>query len=79
MGFRRQEYWSGLPFLSPGDLSDPRVKPGSLALQIDTLLWSHLGSPTLSYQIVSILPFSPEGKTSSLSSEIVHYQISMGK
>ena len=29
VGFSRQEYWSGLPFPSPGDLSDPRVKLGS--------------------------------------------------
>ena len=26
MGFPRQEYWSGLPFHSPGDLTDPRIK-----------------------------------------------------
>ena len=32
MGFSRQEYWSGLPFPSPGDLPDPGVRPGSLAL-----------------------------------------------
>ena len=32
MGFSRQEYWSGLPFLSPGDLPDPGIKPGSPAL-----------------------------------------------
>ena len=30
-GFSRQEYWSGLPFPSPGDLPDPRVEPGSPA------------------------------------------------
>ena len=29
MGFSRQEYWSGLPFPSPGDLPDPGVEPGS--------------------------------------------------
>jgi len=33
VGFPRQEYWSGLPFPSPGDLSDPGIKPRSLALQ----------------------------------------------
>ena len=38
MGFSRQEYWSGLPFHSPGDLLDPGVKPGSPALQADDLL-----------------------------------------
>ena len=32
MGFFRQEYWSGLPFLPPGDLSDPGIKPMSPAL-----------------------------------------------
>ena len=30
MGFSRQEYWSGLPFPSPGDLPSPGIKPGSL-------------------------------------------------
>ena len=38
MGFSRQEYWSGLPFPSPGDLPNPRIEPGSPALQTDTLL-----------------------------------------
>ena len=38
MGFPRQEYWSGLPFPSPGDLPDPGIKPGSPALQADTLV-----------------------------------------
>ena len=33
MEFSRQEYWSGLPFLSPGDLSDPGIEPRSPALQ----------------------------------------------
>ena len=37
MGFSRQEYWSGLPFLSPGDLPDPGIEPGSSALQSDSL------------------------------------------
>ena len=36
-GFFRQEYWSGLPFPSPGDLSNPGIKPRSPALQADTL------------------------------------------
>ena len=37
MEFSRQEYWSGLPFLSPGDLSDPGIKPRSTALQANSL------------------------------------------
>ena len=37
MGFLRQEYWSGLPFLSPGDLPDPGIEPTSPALLVDSL------------------------------------------
>ena len=37
MGFSRQEYWSGLPFPSPGDLPNPGIEPGSPALQADAL------------------------------------------
>ena len=42
MGFSRQEYWSGLPFPSPGDLPNPGVQP---ELAGDSLPLSHLGSP----------------------------------
>ena len=38
MEFSRQEYWSGLPCPSPGDLPDPGIGPGSPALQADSLL-----------------------------------------
>ena len=37
MGFSRQEYWSGLPFLSLGDLHDPGIEPRSPVLQADSL------------------------------------------
>ena len=37
MGFSRQEYWSGLPFPSPGDLLDSGIEPGSPPLQADAL------------------------------------------
>ena len=37
MEFSRQEYWSGLPFPSPGDLPDPGIEPGSPELQVDSL------------------------------------------
>ena len=37
MEFSRQEYWSGLPFSSPGDRPDPGTKPGSPTLQEDSL------------------------------------------
>ena len=45
-GFSRQEFWSGLPGRPPGDLPHPGIKPGSPALQADSLPLSHLGSPT---------------------------------
>ena len=35
MGFSRQEYWSGLPFPSPGDLPNPGIEPGSPTFQAD--------------------------------------------
>ena len=38
MGFPRQEYWSGLPFPSPGELPHPGIKPRSPALQVVSLL-----------------------------------------
>ena len=37
IAFSRQEYWSGLPFPSPGDLPNPGIEPGSPALQADAL------------------------------------------
>ena len=45
MGFSRQEYWNGLPFPSPGNLPDPGIKPGSPALQADSLPSEPLGNP----------------------------------
>ena len=38
MEISRQEYWSELPFPSPGDLPDPGIEPGSPALLADSLL-----------------------------------------
>ena len=37
MEFSRQEYWSGLPFHSPGDIPDPRMEPRSPVLLADSL------------------------------------------
>ena len=45
MGFSRQEYWSGVPFPSPGDLPDPGVKPRSPELQTDALPSEPPGKP----------------------------------
>ena len=64
MGFSRQEYWSGLPFPSPGDLPDPGIQPRSPALQADSLpteLWGkssyedsyELWGKTVSWSIIS--------------------------
>ena len=47
MGFPRKEYWSGLQFLSPGDLLDPGIEPMSPALQADSLPLSDQGSPNI--------------------------------
>ena len=45
MGFSKQDYWFGLPFLSPGDLPNLGNKPGSPALQADSLPSESLGNP----------------------------------
>ena len=56
MGFPRQEYWSGLPFPSLGDLPDPDIEPASPAWLMDSLPLSHLGSHiiTMNHQIQDI-------------------------
>ena len=49
MGFSRQEYWDGLPFPSPGDLPNPKIKPASprsLALQANSLQTKPPGKPS---------------------------------
>ena len=55
MGFSRQEYWSGLPFPSPGDLPNPGIKSRSLALQTDALPSEPPGKPKWSWE-----PFKTE-------------------
>ena len=47
MGFPGQVYWSRLPFPSPGDLPDPGIEPMSPVLQMNSLLLSHQGSPSV--------------------------------
>ena len=49
MGFPRQEFWSGLPFPSPGHLPDPGIEPWSPALQADSLPTKPPGKPALKY------------------------------
>ena len=55
LGFSRQEYWSGLPFPSPGALPDPGIKPGSPAPEADALTFEPPGKP-LSLTISQSLP-----------------------
>ena len=47
MGLSRQEYWSGLPFPSPGDLPDPGIEPGNPTLQADALTSEPPGKPSI--------------------------------
>ena len=46
MGFSGQEYWSGLPFPSPGDIPDPGIEPATLSV--------------LHWQVSSLPPVPPE-------------------
>ena len=61
MGFSTQEYWSGLPFPSPGHLPDPGIEPRSPALQADALTSEppgqedYLNSLSLSFSSVKVL------------------------
>ena len=54
MGFSRQEYWSGLPFPSPGDLPDPGFEPRTPAFQADALTSEPPGKPLLLYKHIII-------------------------
>ena len=54
MGFSRQEYWSGLLFPSPGNLSNPGIKPGSLCL----LHWHACMCYLLSQLVLFVTPWT---------------------
>ena len=56
MGFSRQKYWTGLPCPPPGDLLTPWIEPMSPALQVDSLLLSHGGSPSVSSTKLTLIP-----------------------
>ena len=51
MGFSRQEYWSGLPFPSPGYLPNPGIEPRSSALQADALPSEPPGKPIKFHEV----------------------------
>ena len=79
IGFSRQEYWSGLPFPSPGNLPNPGFKPGSPAWQADSLLSelqgkSHILNKYLTYFHFSIMPL-PSYHT--LTDSQVHLSVSL--
>ena len=58
MKFSRQEYWSGLPFLSLGDLPNPGIKPGSPALQADALPSEPPGKPLIKKAYVNVFIYT---------------------
>ena len=63
MGFPRQEYWSGLPFSSPGDLSNPVIKPASPALSGTFFTIEPWGKPLLSIYLPNLgFPGGNSGK-----------------
>ena len=75
-GISRQEYWSGVPFPSPGDLPNPWVEPGSPALQADALPSEPPGKcicttvgVSLVAQTVKHLPAMQETQVQSLGGE----------
>ena len=63
VGFSEQEYWSGFPFLPPGDLQDSEIEPASpvsSAMQVDFFLPQPLGMPHI-YIYVYTCTYSPDG------------------
>ena len=56
MEFSRQEYLSGLPFPSPGDLPDPGIEPGCPALQADSLPFEPPGKPHVEPEVICKSP-----------------------
>ena len=75
MGFSRQQYWSGLPFPSPGDLPNAGIEPKSPTLQVDSLPAELPGKPqyytlpSLIAQLAKNLPAMQETPVRFLSWE----------
>ena len=59
MEFSRQEYWSGLPFPSPGDLPDPGIEPTSHAFQADALPSEPSGKLSVEPVLINYLSVEP--------------------
>ena len=79
MGFSSQEYWSGLPFLSPGDLPDPGIGPRSPALQADSLLAEPPGSPQFSSAAQSCPTLFDPIKCSKPGLPVHHQHLEVGE
>ena len=78
IGFLRQEYWSGLSFSSPGDLTNPGIGPVSPALQADSLPLSHQGSSPNHWtprEVPRVVRF--EGTNASLQDRNTEYSKSL--
>ena len=73
VGFSRQEYWSGLPFPSPGDLPNPGIKRGSPALKADALTSEPPGKTNLDLKLKSrdIINKSPSNQSYDFSNSHV--------
>ena len=56
MGFPKQEHWSGLPFPSPGDLTDPGIEPASPALAGRFFPTEAPGKPAPFFRLLKIYP-----------------------
>ena len=62
MGFSRQEHWNGLPCPPPGDLPNPGIElvsPASPAMQMDSLLLNHQGSPHILFSYLFYIYIAP--------------------
>ena len=67
MGFR-QEYWSGLPFPSPGDLPDPGIEPSSPKLQADALPSEPPGREfSFFFEIITTIFYLPSAEVKNTS------------
>ena len=81
MEFSRQDYWSGLPFPSPGDLSDPGIKPRSV-LQADSLPSEPPGKPSrIPIELLETLKddgFRHQGVAVSMSANLEEPSVAKG-
>ena len=71
MGFSRQEYWSGLPSPSPGDLPDPGIEPRSPTLQADALPSEPPGKTVYIYIYTLLIHFVVQQKLTQQCKETI--------